>query len=54
VGQRGKKIKALGGGNTNDTVFWMSLEEAKRAISVKPEYESMVERYERTPKKRIA
>jgi hypothetical protein len=41
---RGRKVKSLGVYQEGD-IFWMSLEEAKRAIQDK--YEGMVDRYER-------
>lgn len=42
---RGRKIKSLGQKNQDTEVFWMSLEEAKKAIADK--YEFLAERYER-------
>lgn len=42
---RGRKIKATSTGRPDNEVFWMSLEEAKRAIADK--YEFLAERYER-------
>jgi hypothetical protein len=47
---KGRKVKSLG--QYNDEVFWMSLEDAKKAISDK--YEFLAERYERRPKKKPA
>lgn len=45
---RGRKVKSIGEKAEGDEVFWMSLEEAKRAIADK--YEFLVDRYERLPK----
>lgn len=47
---RGQKLKSLGYQSRSDSeVFWMSLEEAKRAIADK--YEFLADRYEtRLPK----
>jgi hypothetical protein len=42
---RGHKVKALNQKKEEGDVFWMSLEEAKNAISDK--YEFLVDRYER-------
>lgn len=42
---RGRKVKTLGENRSETEVFWMSLEEAKRAIAEK--YEFLAERYER-------
>lgn len=45
VSKRSRKIKATSAGRPDNEVFWMSLEEAKRAIADK--YEFLAERYER-------
>jgi hypothetical protein len=45
---RGQKVKNLG---QEGEVFWMSLEEAKKAIGEK--YEFLVERYERQKPKKV-
>ena len=42
---RGKRVKLVGEAEMEADVFWMSLEEAKQAISDK--YEYLAERYER-------
>ena len=48
---RGRKVKALGKSQQDTEVFWMSLEEAKRAIADK--YEFLAERYERRYPKQV-
>ncbi|HSX14553.1 MAG TPA: hypothetical protein VLE72_01405 [Candidatus Saccharimonadales bacterium] len=49
---RGRKIKTINAGRSDSDVFWMSLEEAKRAIADK--YEFLAERYERRyPKDKV-
>lgn len=51
---KGRKVKALGMNRGEETdIFWMSLEEAKRAIADK--YEFLVEMHEKPkPKKKVA
>ena len=48
---RGNKVKSLDRNQRDTEVFWMSLEEAKRAIADK--YEFLAERYERRYPKQV-
>ena len=48
---RGRKIKTLGQNRSDTEVFWMSLDEAKRAIADR--YEFLAERYERRYPKEV-
>ncbi len=50
AGSKGRRLRSLGSTRSGDQVFWMSLEEAKRAIADK--YEFLAERYERRPVKK--
>lgn len=49
---RGRKVKALGISRGDQDIFWMSLEEAKKAIADK--YDYLVDRLEKPKSKKPA